>query len=73
MRKHRLHHAHDLRGALRAAQGGDVIELEAGATFTGTYELPPHDGAAPVTITTAGTPIPPPGTRVTPDDAHAGA
>jgi hypothetical protein len=70
MTKHRLHHAHDLRGALRAAHGGDVIELEAGATFTGTYELPPHDGAAPVTITTAGTPIPPPGTRVTPDDAR---
>jgi hypothetical protein len=41
----------DLQAAINAASGGDVITLEAGATWTGNYTLPAHAGAA-ITIRT---------------------
>src|SRR5688572_29644891 len=34
----------DLQGALNASQPGDVIEIQAGATFTGNFVLPKKPG-----------------------------
>lgn len=42
----------DLQSALNSATSGDVIRLEAGATFTGTFELPAKSGSQPVSIRT---------------------
>jgi hypothetical protein len=58
----------DLQAALNAAQRGDVVQLAAGATFTGNFTLPAKPGTGWVTITSA-TPLPPAGTRVTPQAA----
>jgi hypothetical protein len=44
----------DLQAALNAAVGGDTIMLAAGASYLGPYTLPPHPGAAYVTITSDG-------------------
>ena len=62
----------DLQAAINAARPGDVILLEAGATFSGNFVLPDKgDTTAEITIrtdsTNAGLPLP--GNRVTP--AHA--
>ncbi|CAN5769214.1 hypothetical protein BH24ACI5_BH24ACI5_09080 [soil metagenome] len=62
----------DLQSALNAAQPGDTLYLEAGATFTGNFVLPVKSGDTFITVRTA-TPdaqLPGPGTRITP--AHAG-
>jgi hypothetical protein len=62
----------DLQSVLHQAQPGDVISLQAGATFTGNYILPVKSGSEYITIRTS-TPdsqLPPPGTRITP--SHAG-
>ena len=40
----------DLQAALDAAQPGDVIELEAGATFQGNFVLPAKAGSSYITI-----------------------
>ena len=60
----------DFQSALNAAQPGDVITLEAGATFAGPFTLPDKPGAAWITVRTS---VPddrlPPGTRV--DPSHA--
>jgi hypothetical protein len=45
----------DLQAALNTAVGGDVIKLQAGATFTGHYVLPVHSGESFVTVTTTAT------------------
>lgn len=61
----------DLQGALDSASPGDVIELEAGATFTGPFTLPGKSGSDWITIRTS-TPdaqLPAPGTRI--DPSHA--
>jgi carbonic anhydrase/acetyltransferase-like protein (isoleucine patch superfamily) len=58
----------DLQAALDAALPGDVILLQAGATYTGPFTLPKKDGGAWITIRT-GAPdseLPPDGTRITP-------
>lgn len=58
----------NLQSALNAAQPGDVLLLEAGATFTGNFTLPVKAGASYITVRSA-TPdaqLPPPGTRITP-------
>jgi hypothetical protein len=57
-----------LQAALNAAARGDVIQLAAGATFTGNFVLPAKPGSGWITITTA-TALPPEGTRVTPATA----
>jgi hypothetical protein len=57
-----------LQAALNAAQRGDVIQLAAGATFSGNFTLPAKPGTGWVTITSATT-LPPEGTRVTPQSA----
>ena len=58
----------DLQGALNAAARGDVIELAAGATYTGNFVLPAKTGSGWVTVRTA-TGLPPEGTRVSPATA----
>src|SRR5688572_13980328 len=58
----------DLQAAINSAQRGDVIELTAGATYSGNFELPAKSGTGWVVIRTAGS-IPPEGTRVTPATA----
>jgi hypothetical protein len=54
----------DLQAALNAAQPGDEVVLEAGATFTGTFRLPRKGGV--VTVRSSGNL---PARRLTPADA----
>ena len=58
----------DLQAALNAAARGDVIELAAGATFTGNFTLPAKSGTGWITIRSATT-LPAEGIRVTPASA----
>lgn len=61
----------DLQAALDAAQPGDVIELEAGATYTGSFRLPVKNGTDFIVLRTGGLnpALPGPGQRI--DKAHA--
>jgi hypothetical protein len=62
----------DFQAALNAAQPGDVITLEAGATFTGPFTLPNKAGSGWIVIRTS-TPdsqLPPTGTRIDPSYAR---
>ena len=61
----------DFQAALNTAQLGDVITLEAGATFTGPFTLPNKTGTGWLFIrsSTADSNLPPPGTRVDPSYA----
>jgi len=58
----------DFQAALNAAQPGDAIVLEAGATFTGNFTLPKKTGDAWITITSSADPgrLPDEGSRVHP-------
>jgi hypothetical protein len=58
----------NLQTALNIAQRGDLIQLAAGATYTGNFTLPAKSGSGWVTIQTATT-LPAEGTRVTPSIA----
>jgi hypothetical protein len=62
----------DLQQALNAAQAGDRIVLEPGATYLGNFVLPVHSGSDFVTLTTdpASSDLPPTGKRISPE--HAG-
>ena len=42
-----------MQAALDAAQAGDTIRLEAGATFVGNFRLPVHGGTTHVTLRSA--------------------
>jgi hypothetical protein len=68
---HRVPAGGDLQGALNTAQPGDVVELEAGATYTGNFRLPVKDGSEHIVIRTggAGEQLPGPGVRI--DRLHA--
>jgi hypothetical protein len=62
----------DLQAALNAANPGDVIQLAAGATFTGTFVVPnkPTDATHWIVIRTSGyASLPASGTRIAPTDA----
>jgi len=63
----------DLQAALNSAQPGDVIALEAGATFTGNFTLPRKGGSGWITVRSSATDgkLPGAGTRVTPAQASA--
>jgi hypothetical protein len=61
----------DLQAALDVAQPGDVILLEAGATFVGNFTLPAKTGSGWIVIrsSTADANLPPAETRITPSFA----
>jgi hypothetical protein len=60
----------DLQGALNTAQAGDVIELQAGTTYSGRFQLPNRPGSNWITIRSSRyAELPPPGTRVGPEHA----
>jgi len=61
----------DLQAAIDAAQPGDIIELEPGATYTGNFRLTAKPGDAFIIIRTRTAPgeLPGPGSRI--DRAHA--
>src|SRR5688500_7229639 len=61
----------DLQRVLDLAQPGDVIYLEAGATFRGNFVLNVKPGAGYITLrsSTADSLLPPAGTRLTPSYA----
>src|SRR5436853_7006744 len=61
----------DFQAALNAANPGDVITLQAGATYTGPFTLPPKAGTGWIIVRTS-TPdsaLPPPGNRIDPSYA----
>jgi hypothetical protein len=63
-----------VQAAIDQAQPGDVIRLQAGATFTGNFRLPKKSGSGQqgqkdwivIRTSAADADLPPPGTRVTP-------
>ena len=61
----------NLQAAIDAANPGDTIVLQAGATFTGPFTLRAKNGTAYITIrsSTPDSLLPPPGTRITPSHA----
>jgi hypothetical protein len=61
----------NFQAALNAAQPGDVITLEAGATFVGPFTLPHKPGSGWIIIRTNApdSSLPPPGARI--DPSHA--
>src|SRR5262245_56613953 len=65
----------DLQGALNSAQPGDVVELAAGATFTGNFALPAKSGADSthwvLIRSSASASLPAAGSRVAPSDASS--
>jgi hypothetical protein len=58
----------DLQAALNAAQPGDTIMLQAGASWTGNYTLPLKSGTGYITVrsSASNTQLPAPGVRITP-------
>jgi hypothetical protein len=58
----------DVQAAINKARPGDVIMLQAGATFTGNFRLPNKSGSDWIVIrsSAADADLPPAGTRVTP-------
>jgi hypothetical protein len=58
----------NIQEAIDAAQPGDEIVLQPGATYIGNLLLPNKAGAGWITIRSGGS-LPPAGTRVTPNDA----
>ena len=60
----------DFQAALNTAQPGDIIQLQAGSTFTGNFTLPNKSGTGWIYIrSSAHASLPAPGTRVTPSQA----
>jgi hypothetical protein len=62
----------DLQAALDSAIAGDVIKLEAGATFTGNFSLPNKEGSDWITIRSSAddSELPSPDTRLNPSYAN---
>ena len=65
----------DLQGALNSAQPGDVVEIAAGATFTGNFVLPAKSGADSthwvLIRSSAFASLPAAGSRVAPSNASS--
>jgi hypothetical protein len=60
----------DLQAALNAARPGDVLVLQAGARYVGTFKLPANTGGAVITIRSSATL---PDRRIGPEDANLAA
>src|SRR5262245_55341084 len=62
----------DFQAAINQALPGDVITLQAGATYTGNFTLPAKTGNQWIIIRTSApdSSLPPPGTRLTPTFAN---
>lgn len=60
----------DLRAALAAARGGDVIELQAGATYAGDFQIPARADTGWVVVRSSRADSLPAGKRVTPSEAR---
>lgn len=60
-----------LQAAINAAQPGDIISLQAGATFTGNFILPQKTGAGWILIRSSALVSLPEGVRVAPSNASA--
>ena len=57
----------NLQAAIDAANPGDTIVLQPGATYVGNFRLPVHGGSEYITIRTAASnQLPPEGTRISP-------
>src|SRR5262245_4563433 len=62
----------DLQGALNAAQPGDTLVLQAGATYTGNFTLPVKSGSGWIYVqSSAVSSLPAAGTRVGPGQASS--
>jgi hypothetical protein len=61
----------DLQIALTNARPGDIVELAAGATFTGNFTLPAKDGSTAVIVLRSAVAADSVAGRVTPDQAAA--
>ncbi len=60
----------NLQSALNAAVAGDILELQAGATFAGNFTLRKKSGSGWIYIRSSKENVlPPPGTRISPTDA----
>ena len=61
----------DFQAALNQALPGDIITLQAGATFTGNFTLPAKSGTGWIVIrsSTPDSSLPPQGTRISPQNA----
>jgi hypothetical protein len=62
----RVHAGDDLQAALNAAEPGDILLLDSGATFTGNFVLPLKAGTQTITVTTDHASLPGPGVRISP-------
>jgi uncharacterized protein (TIGR03437 family) len=62
----------NLQAAINAAQPGDVLALQAGATFTGNFTLPAKSGSDWIIIRSSApdNALPPPGSRISPSFAN---
>lgn len=56
----------NLQQALNQVQPGGTVRLAAGATFSGSFTLQAKGGSEDIVITTAGSALPAPGTRIDP-------
>src|SRR5438105_14067885 len=66
-----LHQGDNLQGTLNAASLGDIIQLDAGSTWTGQYTLPNKtSGSGWIYLVTSGS-IPAAGQRIDPSYASA--
>src|SRR2546421_9334429 len=59
----------DFQAALNTAALGDVIVLQAGATYSGPFTLPNKSGSGWIIVRSSSASLPAPGTRVGPADA----
>lgn len=65
-----VHAGGDLQSAINAAQAGDTIAIDPGATFTGPFHLPAKTGSGWIVIESAAlAKLPASGVRVSPSDA----
>ena len=65
-----VHAGDDLEAALAAAQSGDILDLDAGARFSGGFSVGEKPGTNWIYVRSADyASLPPPGTRVQPADA----